>query len=94
MLAPDCSPKISVDAAKKANPDSRLFGFLLGPDGIIENRTVEITRQMVDDYRNLGGFCMIKTGRTKIDTEKKMAMSRATCKQLGLEVSKPCDPVN
>ncbi len=73
------------DAAKKANPESRLFGFLLGPDGIIENRTVEITKQMVDDHRNLGGFCMIKTGRTKIDTEKKMAMSKTTCKQLGLD---------
>lgn len=72
------------DAAKKANPESRLFGFLLGPDGIIENRTVEITREMVDDYRNLGGFCMIKTGRTKIDTEKKMSMSKETCKNLGL----------
>jgi diphosphate-dependent phosphofructokinase len=73
------------DAAKKANPESRLFGFLLGPDGIIENRTIEITRQMVDDYRNLGGFCMIKTGRAKIDTEHKMAMSKATCKRLGLD---------
>jgi diphosphate-dependent phosphofructokinase len=73
------------DAAKKANPESRLFGFLLGPDGIMENRTVEITKQMVDEYRNLGGFCMIKTGRAKIDTEKKMALSKATCKHLGLD---------
>ena len=73
------------DAAKKANPESRLFGFLMGPDGIIENRTMEITDEMVDEYRNLGGFTMIKTGRTKIDTEKKMAMSKATCKQLGLD---------
>jgi len=73
------------DAAKRANPENRLFGFLMGPDGIIENQTVEITEQMVDAYRNLGGFTMIKTGRTKIDTDKKMAMSKATCKALGLD---------
>ncbi len=73
------------DAAKKVNPESRLFGFLMGPDGIIENRIVEITPQMVDDYRNLGGFTMIKTGRTKIDTDKKMAMSKTTCKSLRLD---------
>jgi pyrophosphate--fructose-6-phosphate 1-phosphotransferase len=73
------------DAAKRANPENRVFGFLMGPDGIIENQTVEITGQMVDDYRNLGGFTMIKTGRTKIDTDKKMSMSRATCKALKLD---------
>ena len=73
------------DAAKMANPDNRLIGFLMGPDGIIENRTVEITPELVDEYRNLGGFTMIKTGRTKIDTEKKMSLSRATCKKLGLD---------
>lgn len=73
------------EAAKKANPESRLFGFLLGPDGIIESQYVELTRELVDKYRNIGGFTMIKTGRTKIDTPKKMALSKATCKQLGLD---------
>ena len=73
------------DAAKKANPESRLFGFLMGPDGIIDNRIIEINSRMVDEYRNLGGFTMIKTGRTKIDTDKKMALSKATCKNLRLD---------
>lgn len=73
------------DAAQKANPESRLFGFLLGPDGIIEGQYVELTRELVDNYRNIGGFTMIKTGRTKIDTPKKMALSRETCKRLGLD---------
>ncbi len=36
-------------------------------------------------YRNLGGFTMIKTGRTKIDTSEKMALSRETCQQLKLD---------
>ncbi len=73
------------DAAKKANPETRLFGFILGPDGIIENEVIEITGSLVDSYRNLGGFTMIKTGRAKIDTKEKMALSRETCKSLGLD---------
>ena len=73
------------DAAKKANPESRLHGFILGPDGIIENEVVELNQEMVDAYRNLGGFTMIKTGRTKIDTDEKMRLTRQTCKSLGLD---------
>ena len=73
------------DAAKKANPETRIYGFLMGPDGIIENEAVEITAQMVDAYRNLGGFGMIKTGRTKIDSDEKISLSRQTCLSLGLD---------
>jgi diphosphate-dependent phosphofructokinase len=73
------------DAAKKANSETRIFGFILGPDGIIENEAIEITGTFVDSYRNLGGFTMIKTGRAKIDTKEKMALSRETCKSLGLD---------
>ncbi|MGE0085068.1 MAG: 6-phosphofructokinase [Desulfococcaceae bacterium] len=72
------------DAAKKANPENRIFGFILGPDGIIENEAVELHDDLVNRYRNRGGFTMIKTGRTKIDTAKKMALSRETCKSMGL----------
>ncbi len=73
------------DAAKRANPESRIYGFILGPDGIIENEAVELTEDRVDKFRNLGGFTMIKTGRTKIDTPEKMALSRQTCRELGLD---------
>ncbi|MFC1829845.1 6-phosphofructokinase, partial [Thermodesulfobacteriota bacterium] len=73
------------DIARKANPETRIYGFLLGPDGILENEAVEITGPLVDDYRNIGGFTMIKTGRAKIDTAEKMALSRETCKRLGLD---------
>ncbi|MCG6895030.1 MAG: 6-phosphofructokinase [Desulfobacteraceae bacterium] len=73
------------DAAIQANPENRLLGFLLGPDGIIENEAIEITEALVDRYRNLGGFTMIKTGRTKIDTPGKMALSKKTCMALGLD---------
>ncbi len=73
------------DAAKKNNPETRIFGFLLGPDGIIENEAIEINGQMVDAYRNLGGFGMIKTGRTKIDSRLKIELSRETCRSLELD---------
>ena len=73
------------DAAKKANPTTKVYGFLVGPDGIIENEATELDDDLVNKYRNLGGFTMIKTGRTKIDTEEKMAMSRETCQRLMLD---------
>ena len=73
------------DAAKKANPATRVYGFLVGPDGIIDNEVMELNDAIVDDYRNLGGFSMIKTGRTKIDTKEKMSLSRETCRRLGLD---------
>ncbi|MBF0203037.1 MAG: 6-phosphofructokinase [Desulfamplus sp.] len=73
------------DAAKKANPESRILGFILGPEGILENRYVEITAELVDTYRNMGGFTMIKTGRSKIDSKQKMTLSRETCLGLNLD---------
>ena len=73
------------DAAKKANPRNRIVGFLLGPEGIIENDIIEIDADLVNRYRNLGGFTMIQTGRTKIDTPEKMTLSRETCKNLNLD---------
>ena len=73
------------DAAKAANPQNTIYGFLMGPDGIIEGQYIEITAELVDQYRNLGGFGMIKTGRTKIDTEEKMKLARQTCKQMALD---------
>lgn len=72
------------DAAKRANPQTKIFGFLMGPDGIINGDCVELTRDLVDRYRNVGGFTMIKTGRTKIDNREKMDFSRETCKRIGL----------
>ncbi|MBW2468394.1 MAG: 6-phosphofructokinase, partial [Deltaproteobacteria bacterium] len=73
------------DAVKKANPQSKVYGFLIGPDGIIENETLELNDDLVDAYRNSGGFTMIKTGRTKIDTPDKMERCRETCKKLDID---------
>jgi pyrophosphate--fructose-6-phosphate 1-phosphotransferase len=71
--------------APGGHPENRLVGFLMGPDGIIESEYIEITAELVDAYRNLGGFTMIRTGRTKIDTQEKMSLSRQTCRELGLD---------
>lgn len=73
------------DAAQRANPENRLFGFLVGPEGVVENEAIEITRGLVDAYRNLGGFTMIKTGRAKIDSQQKVELSRKTCRDLALD---------
>lgn len=73
------------DSAIKANPENRVLGFIAGPDGIIDGQVVEITRELVDSYRNIGGFSMIKTGRTKIDTPEKTAFCRETCREYNLD---------
>jgi pyrophosphate--fructose-6-phosphate 1-phosphotransferase len=73
------------DAVKKANRKSKVFGFLIGPDGIVENEAIELTDELVDAYRNLGGFTLIKTGRAKIDTKEKMQLSKKTCHELNLD---------
>ncbi|MFU8768179.1 MAG: 6-phosphofructokinase [Desulfotignum sp.] len=73
------------DALTTNHPDSRLFGFIMGPDGLLESSYVEITKEMVDAHRNMGGFSMIKTGRTKIDTKSKMDQALNTCLSLDLD---------
>jgi pyrophosphate--fructose-6-phosphate 1-phosphotransferase len=73
------------DEAKKVNPDSKVFGFVLGPDGLLESKYIEITQSLVDAHRNMGGFSMLKTGRTKIDSENKMELALKTCMDLELD---------
>ncbi len=72
------------EAAKRAHPENRVFGFLAGPKGIITNQHRELTQEMVDHYRNSGGFHMLGTGRDKIDNPEKMAKCRETCGELKL----------
>jgi pyrophosphate--fructose-6-phosphate 1-phosphotransferase len=73
------------DGLRKGNPGSKLFGFLGGPSGLIDNKSVEITGPMVDAYRNTGGFDMIGSGRTKIETPEQFAASLETAKKLNLD---------
>ena len=55
------------DAIKKLNPENRLFGFILGPGGLVDHNYMEITKEIADEYRNTGGFDMIGSGRTKLE---------------------------
>ncbi|MDR1372340.1 MAG: diphosphate--fructose-6-phosphate 1-phosphotransferase [Dysgonamonadaceae bacterium] len=54
------------DGIKKANKESRLFGFLLGPGGLLKGNAVELTSEIIDEYRNTGGFDIIGSDRTKL----------------------------
>ena len=55
------------DTIKKLNPENRLFGFILGPGGLVDHNYMEITADFIEDYRNTGGFDMIGSGRTKLE---------------------------
>jgi pyrophosphate--fructose-6-phosphate 1-phosphotransferase len=72
------------DGLKKGNPDSKLFGFLGGPSGLIDAQYVEIKDKFMDEYRNTGGFDIIGSGRTKIETPEQYAASMDTAKKMKL----------
>ena len=55
------------DQIKKLNPENRLFGFILGPGGLVDHNYMELTAEIIDEYRNTGGFDMIGSGRTKLE---------------------------
>ena len=73
------------DGIKKGNPDSKLFGFLGGPSGLIEASYAEIKDKRIDEYRNTGGFDIIGSGRTKIETDEQIAASINTAKKMKLD---------
>lgn len=70
------------DAVKEANPENKLYGFLGGPSGIIESQYKELQGEYVDDFRNTGGFDIIGSGRTKLETEEQFEKTLQTCKNL------------
>ena len=55
------------DQVKKLNPENRLFGFILGPGGLVDHNYMELTKEIIDEDRNTGGFDMIGSGRTKLE---------------------------
>lgn len=72
------------DGIKRLNPQSKLFGFLLGPDGLIKHQYKELTADIIDDYRNTGGFDMIGSGRTKLETKEQFDSGLVILRQLGI----------
>ncbi len=72
------------DGIKSLNTHSKLYGFCKGPDGLIKNEYVELQKETIDAYRNTGGFDMIGSGRTKLETEAHFEATRKHCEALGI----------
>jgi len=72
------------DALKSANSQNKLYGFLGGPSGIIDGKYIEFTDEFMDAYRNTGGFDIIGSGRTKLETEDQFQESLKVCKKLNI----------
>ena len=72
------------DALKQANSANNLYGFLGGPSGIIEGKYVEFNDEFINDYRNTGGFDIIGSGRTKLETEEQFQSAWEVCKKLNI----------
>ena len=71
------------DGIKRIHPDSRLYGFLMGPEGLIKHDYKELTAELIDEYRNTGGFDIIGSGRTKLEEKEQF--------DKGLEILKKLD---
>lgn len=72
------------DGIKKINPKSKLYGFLGGPGGLVDHDYVELTAEIVDEYRNTGGFDIIGSGRTKLEETKQFDKGLEIARDLGL----------
>ncbi|MCI6746617.1 MAG: diphosphate--fructose-6-phosphate 1-phosphotransferase [Stecheria intestinalis] len=72
------------DALKAASRDNVLIGFKGGPSGLVNDEYVEFDDAFIDAYRNTGGFDIIGSGRTKIETEEQFKAAEATAKKHGL----------
>lgn len=73
------------DGIKKLNPASRLFGFILGPAGLIEHHYMELTSEIIDEYRNTGGFDIIGSGRTKLENKDQFDKGLTILKALDIK---------
>ncbi len=73
------------DGLKKCNPDSKLYGFLGGPSGLVDNEYIDITSDIIDEYRNTGGFDIIGSGRTKLEETSQFDQVKANCEKLNVK---------
>lgn len=73
------------DGLKSCNKENRLYGFLGGPSGMVDNQYIELTREIVDEYRNTGGFDIIGSGRTKLEETEQFDKVIENCKALGIK---------
>ena len=73
------------DGVKKLNPQSRLYGFLMGPGGLVDHKYMEITAEIMDAYRNTGGFDIIGSGRTKLEKTEQFDKGLEIIKELDIK---------
>ncbi|MCK4529761.1 MAG: diphosphate--fructose-6-phosphate 1-phosphotransferase, partial [Candidatus Marinimicrobia bacterium] len=73
------------DGLKACHPNSKLYGFLGGPSGLTDNEYRELDANYIAEYRNTGGFDMIASGRTKLETAEQYEITAKNCKALGIE---------
>ena len=73
------------DGLKKLNPSNKLFGFLGGPIGLVDHQYLELTAEIIDEYRNTGGFDIIGSGRTKLEETAQFDKGVEICNQLGIK---------
>ena len=73
------------DGIKSLNADSKLYGFILGPGGLVDHNYMELTADIIDEYRNTGGFDIIGSGRTKLEKEEQFDKGYEILKKLGIQ---------
>jgi len=73
------------DGIKAINKDSRLYGFLMGPGGLVDHNYMELTADIIDDYRNTGGFDIIGSGRTKLETKEQFDKGLEILRELDIK---------
>jgi pyrophosphate--fructose-6-phosphate 1-phosphotransferase len=73
------------DGIKSINADSRLYGFILGPGGLVDHNYIELTSDIIDEYRNTGGFDIIGSGRTKLEEVDQFEKGIEVLRQLNIK---------
>lgn len=73
------------DGVKSLNPANKLYGFILGPGGLVDHKYMEITPELMDQYRNTGGFDIIGSGRTKLEEEDQFEKGIQILRDLGIK---------
>lgn len=73
------------DGVKSLNPANKLYGFILGPGGLVDHKYMEITSELIDNYRNTGGFDIIGSGRTKLEEESQFEKGIQILRELGIK---------
>ena len=73
------------DGVKSLNPNSKLYGFLMGPGGLVDHKYVEFNDEFINEYRNTGGFDIIGSGRTKLEKESQFESGIEILRQLGIK---------